>query len=79
MFQCNDMHNMVFELHPSDEFPSTSTKAKKNKHTVDGIYGTPTWCQCVLAIFLSMISLVTTTPSGLKFPTVMLLATPLPS
>ena len=40
MFECNHMHNMVFQLHEPADFPSTSDKPTVNKRTVDGIFGT---------------------------------------
>ena len=40
IFQRNNVHNMVFELHSPEDFPSTSNKAKTKKRTMDDIFGT---------------------------------------
>ena len=41
LFEKHGMSNMIFSLHDQTLFPSTSSKAYRNKRTVDGIFATP--------------------------------------
>ena len=67
MLQSHGLHNMIFQLHNPDNFPSSSGHTTVNKRTVDGIWGTVNLVPspCGQAIFQLNHLVVTITPCGL--------------